>query len=71
MCSLRVPAAAYHSHNCAAPSRPLTCALTCIPPFCCRYDAKLWQFAAERWQPGDCIWNVGKVRLYLVYLAPI
>ena len=25
------------------------------------YDAKLWQFAVEHWQQGDCIWNVGSV----------
>ena len=25
------------------------------------YDAKLWQFASQHWESGDCIWNVGSV----------
>ena len=45
-----------------APERFGDVALTQPPyPTVPWYDAKLWQYASQNWQPGDCIWNVGSV----------
>ena len=45
-----------------APERFGAVALTQPPyPTVPWYDAKLWQYASQKWHPGDCIWNVGSV----------